>query len=68
MSLIDAVSLVRATKQLRPTTNNDFNKLTQSIMKERADSEYARKMHESRVSYSGQLARVSKALKNAKSS
>lgn len=37
-------------------------------MKERADSEFARKMHESRVTYSGQLARVSKALKNAKSS
>jgi hypothetical protein len=68
ISLVDAVSIVRATQQLRRTVNNDFNMLTQSLMKSRNDTEYNRKLSESRAAYSGQLSRVSRALKNAKSS
>lgn len=55
LKLKEAVEVVRATKTIRLTTNNDFNLLTQSLMKSRADTEFQKKMSESRAAYSGQL-------------
>jgi hypothetical protein len=68
LKLTEAVQLVRVTNTIRRTINNDFNLLTQSLMKSRADTEFQKKISESRAAYSGQLQRVSIALKNAKSS
>jgi len=55
LKLREAVEVVRVTNGIRRTTNNDFNLLHQSLMKSRADSEFAKKVSESKAAYSGQL-------------